>query len=101
MLAKIYQPAKSTMQSGNANSRFWVLEFENRADRKIEPLMGWTSVDSTDQQVRITFESKAAAVAYAKRENIEYKVIDPRPVKRIIKTYADNFSADRKRPWTH
>lgn len=101
VLAKIYQPSKTAMQSGKAKSQNWVLEFDVDVKRKRDPLMGWVGADSTDQQVRLTFESRDEAIAYAKRENIAFTVVESRKPKRIIKTYADNFSADRKNPWTH
>jgi len=45
MLARIYRPAKSAMQSGPARGKDWVLEFEPASARNPEPLMGWTAPD--------------------------------------------------------
>ena len=42
MTARIYQPARSAMQSGEAKDN-WLLEYEPEKPREIEPLMGWTS----------------------------------------------------------
>ncbi len=89
------------MQSGKAKSRKWVLELEVDVHRGRDPLMGWVSADSTDQQVRLTFDTRDEAIAYAKRENIAFSVVGTREPRRIVKTYADNFASDRKRPWTH
>jgi len=58
MLARIFRPAKTAMQSGKANARDWVLEFEPAAARKLEPLMGWTSSTDMNGQVRLAFETK-------------------------------------------
>jgi hypothetical protein len=101
MTAKIYKPSRSAMQSGQAKTKDWVLEFESDTPRQVDPLMGWISNADTRPQVRLSFDTREEAVAYATREGIAYTVIEPRPAKRIIKAYADNFSANRRRPWTH
>ena len=101
MLARIYRPAKSAMQSGTAKTREWILEFEPASARKPDPLMGWTSSTDMEGQVRLTFESSEEAVAYAQRHGIPFQLTEPKEPKRIIKAYADNFSPDRKQPWTH
>ena len=43
MTARIYKPSKTAMQSGFANTKAWVLDFEPEQPREVEPLMGWTS----------------------------------------------------------
>ncbi len=101
MFAKIYRPTKTAMQSGNAKSRDWVLEYEGEAARTIDPLMGWTSSGDMRQQVRLQFESRDDAIEYAKRHEIPHQVIEPKTRKRVIKAYADNFSYKRKQPWSH
>ncbi|MFN4023871.1 MAG: ETC complex I subunit [Hyphomonas sp.] len=102
MEARIYKPAKSAMQSGRSNTTSWVLEFVNRgASRRTDPLMGWTSSNDTSGQVRLTFDTREQAIAYAEREGLNFTVEEPRERRRFIKSYADNFSADRKQPWTH
>lgn len=101
MRARIYRPAKSAMQSGYANSKDWVLEFEAEAARSIDPLMGWTSSSDTSAQVRLEFDSAAEAVAYAERAGIAYTLSEPKPRKAIRKAYADNFRFGRMGSWTH
>ena len=102
MLAKIYRPAKNAMQSGKARSKLWCLEFEQGAHTlSIEPLMGWTSSPDTNTQVQLRFESKEAAIAYAQKRGIEYQLVEKKPVRRLLKAYADNFKADRPDQWTH
>lgn len=101
MVAKIYRPAPNAMQSGKAHSSEWRLEFESATARRVEPMMGWISNDDTQTQVRMHFATREEAIAFAQREGIEFRVIEPREAKRVIKTYADNFSAGRRRPWTH
>jgi ETC complex I subunit conserved region len=101
MLARIYRPAKTAMQSGKAKTKEWVLEFEPESAHLPDPLMGWAQSRDMDGQVRLTFETREEAVAYAQGNGIAFRVMEPRPVKRIIKAYADNFSFTRKEPWTH
>ena len=106
MFAKIYQPAKTAMQSGKANTGAktgtWILEFEAEAARRIDPLMGWTSADDTTAgQVRLSFDSRQSAVAYAEAKNIPFQVMEPRAATPVAKAYSDNFSFRRRKPWTH
>ena len=91
MVARIYQPARTATQSGRARTRRWLLELEPTARREADPLCGWLGSDDTDQQVQLWFPSKEAAVAYARRRGLEYRVFEPhRPIVRP-KAYADNF----------
>jgi hypothetical protein len=99
--ARIYKPSKNAMQSGLAKTKLWALEFEPDHARKIDPLMGWTSSPDTNTQLQLRFESKEAAVAYAEKRGIEYQLVEAKPVRRLLKAYADNFKADRLDQWTH
>ena len=101
MLARIYQPPKNAMQSGKANTKAWVLEFEPASARWSDPLMGWTQTTDLNGQVKLPFDTREEAVAYANKYGIPFRLDDPKPAKRIIKAYADNFAANRKIPWTH
>ena len=101
MLARIYKPARNAMQSGKANTKDWILEFEPASARKSDPLMGWTSSSDMDGQIRLMFETKGEAIDYAQRHGIAFQVFQPKEPRRVIKAYADNFSTDRKEPWTH
>ena len=101
MLARIYKPAKSAMQSGQAKTREWLLEFEPEQARKIEPLMGWTSSDDTGSQVRMQFATLEEAVAYATRHGIPFRVDEPQRTEIKPKAYADNFKFGRLDRWTH
>ena len=101
MLARIYRPAKTAMQSGTGRSCDWLLEFEASEKREIEPLMGWTSSGDTRTQLRLSFETKEEAVAYAEANAIPYQVFEPRERKPNLRAYADNFRYDRKGLWTH
>ena len=80
MVARIYKPAKTAMQSGSAKTKDWVLDYEPEQARVIEPLMGWTSSGDMRQQLRLRFESKDEAVAYCERHGIPYQVAEPKTV---------------------
>ena len=101
MTARIYKPAKTAMQSGTGKTKEWVLDYEPEQPREIEPLMGWTSSRDMKGQVRLSFDTKEEAIAYAEREGIAYQLIDPSPRKMIRKSYADNFKYGRIGRWTH
>jgi hypothetical protein len=100
-VARIYKPTKSAMQSGTARTKGWVLDFESTAPKEVEPLMGWTSSDDTRQQVRLRFLTKEEAIAYCGDHGIAYRVFDPKPARRQIASYSDNFAYTRRVPWTH
>lgn len=91
------------MQSGTAKAKNWVLEFAPSAAREVDPLMGWTSSDDTQTQVRLSFDSREAAEAYAGEKEIDFDVTEPKPRKPIIRArgYGENFATDRKGVWTH
>ena len=91
MKAKIYKPAKNAMQSGRANSTKWLLEYELETPRRPEPLMGWISSHDTLNQVRIQFDTKEEAVAFAEREGFEYSLSEPHARKVKPQNYIDNF----------
>jgi hypothetical protein len=101
MLARIYRPAKSAMQSGPARGKEWVLEFEPASARRPDPLMGWTSSSDMNGQVRLLFETQEEAAAYCEAHGIAFQLFAPKVARRIIKAYADNFAYQRKQPWTH
>lgn len=89
------------MQSGRGKLGVWLLEHSATSARTQDPLMGWTSSADTQAQLRLKFPSKEAAIEYAKANNIDYVVTEPKPVKRVIRNYSDNFLTNRKEPWSH
>ena len=101
MVARIYRPAKTAMQSGNARTRKWVLDYEPETSRDVEPLMGWTSSGDMKSQVRLEFSSQEEAVAYARRNGIAFSISEPHPRKHRPRAYSDNFKFGRKGSWTH
>ena len=88
--AKIYIPTKTAMQSGKGNNQKWILEFETR-DTGINPLMGWETSTDTMSEVKLEFDSKELAINFAKKNKIEYYIIEPQKRKIVKKSYADNF----------
>lgn len=103
MRARIYQPAKTAMQSGTAKTHQWVLEFAPAEERNLDPLMGWTGSGDTQAQVRLRFESRDAAEAYATEKGIAYDLTLPQVRKPNVRVrgYGENFATDRKEVWTH
>jgi NADH dehydrogenase len=103
MQARIYKPAKTAMQSGQANAKGWVLEFTPAEQRQIDPLMGWTGSGDTRRQVRLRFDSKDAAIDYATRHAIPYVVEEEKPRRPNVRPmgYAGNFAHNRRGNWTH
>jgi gamma-glutamylcyclotransferase (GGCT)/AIG2-like uncharacterized protein YtfP len=103
MRARIYQPAKTAMQSGTAKTKGWVLEFTPNAAREVDPLMGWTSSDDTQSQVKLRFDTKEDAIAYAVAKGIETDVSEPKPRKYNLRAqgYGENFATNRRGAWTH
>ena len=101
MVARIFRPSRTAMQSGRAKTHLWLLEFEPETAKAVEPLMGYTSSSDMRSQVRLTFETKEQAVDYAERNDILYRVEEAHVAKRARVTYSDNFKYDRRQPWTH
>ncbi|MEM8657295.1 MAG: ETC complex I subunit [Pseudomonadota bacterium] len=103
MLARIYRPAKTAMQSGTAKTEDWVLEFAPAEARVKDPLMGWTGSSDTQSQVQLKFETVDAAKAYARKHGLAFRVEQPKVRKRTIRPggYGDNFLHNRKGAWTH
>ena len=88
--AKIYIPTKTAMQSGKKNDEKWVIEFETK-DTGINPLMGWETSSDTSSELKLEFSSKELALNYAKKNKIDFEVIEPNKRKVVKKSYADNF----------
>jgi len=101
MTARIYKPAKTAMQSGLGRTKDWVLVYEPAIAREVEPLMGWTSSRDMRQQIKLTFDTKEDAIAYAERNGIPYAIEEPNVRKTVHKAYADNFKFGRIGSWTH
>jgi len=98
---RIYQPAKTAMQSGRAQTRQWVVEFAPGAAQSPDSLMGWAGGGDTRQQIKMRFDSRDEAIAYAERRGLDYEIEEPRQPAMRIKSYSDNFKRGRDTNWTH
>ena len=94
MAARILRPAKTAMQSGRRN-RKWVLEFEPATPRLPDPLMGWASAADTLDEIRLHFDTLEEAVAFARRNGLDYIIVEEHQRTPKAKSYADNFRYDR------
>jgi NADH dehydrogenase (ubiquinone) Fe-S protein 4 len=88
--AKIYIPTKTSMQSGLGKTKKWLLEFKTE-DSGINPLMGWESSTDTLSEIKLEFSSKELAIKYAKKNKIDFELIEPKKRNVFKKSYADNF----------
>ena len=78
------------MQSGNRNTKKWLLEFDT-LDTGVNPLMGWESSKDTMSEVKLEFSTRVQAIDYAKKNNLDYYIIEPQKHKIIKKSDSDNF----------
>ena len=81
------------MQSGKRNTKNWILEFDT-TNTGTNPLMGWTSSQDMMSEVKLDFTNKEEAIIYAKKNNIDYYVVEPQKRNIIKKSYTDNFLKD-------
>lgn len=89
------------MSSGRANTHKWHLEFDSAEPRSIDPLTGNAVSMDTREQIRMTFDTLEEAVSYAQSNGIPHRVLGTQDMKRIPRSYSENFAFDRKLPWTH
>ena len=101
MRARIYQPTRNAMQSGWAATHQWVVEFEPNSPQRPDPLMGWIGSADTQVQVRLQFDTRDEAVAYATKHGVAYDLELPQERRVKPKAYSDNFRYGRIENWTH
>ena len=89
--AKIYKPSKTAMQSGPKKFNKWIIEFISERPG-INPLMGWESSTDTNSELKLVFPTKEMAIDYARKNKINYELIEPKLRKITKKSYADNFT---------
>ena len=78
------------MQSGMRNTKNWLLEFDT-INTGINPLMGWETSKDTMSEVKLEFSTKEQAINYAKKNNVDYYIVESKELKIIKKSYTDNF----------
>ena len=88
--ALIYIPNKNPMQSGIAKNDKWILEFKTKDPTK-NPLMGWESSSDTLSELKLEFSTKDLAINYAKKNKIDFELLEQKKRKIVKKSYADNF----------
>jgi len=91
--ALIYRHARPNTMSAPMRQEQWKLKFERRAPLRIEPLMGWTEDDDPFSQVELSFPSAEAAIAYARRQGIQYTLLESPAHHRQLRTVAHNETA--------
>ena len=96
MTVKIYKPSKTAMQSGQGKTKKWLAEYISDTDIEKDSLMGWNSSSDTNSQIKIFFETKEQAILWAKKNNYQYFVEEPKERKIKPKSYASNFDTNRK-----
>jgi hypothetical protein len=101
MSARIFRPTKSATQSGAGRTKRWHLVYTPATPRGVDPLMGWTSSDDMNSQIRLDFDTKEEAIAYAERNGIVYNVEEPKATTPRTISYSDNFRPGRIGQWTH
>ena len=89
--AIIYKPTKTSMQSGRAKTKKWILKFKDKRTG-INPLMGWESSTDTNSELNLEFSTIEKAIKYAKKNKISYEIVEQKIRKIIKKSYADNFT---------
>ena len=94
---RIYRPARNAMQSGRANMKRWLLEFDPAEAQEADQLMGWAGSGDTNRQLKLWFATEEEAVAFAQKKGLAYRVEAPHERVVKIKTYADNFAFTRIR----
>ena len=78
------------MQSGLGKIDKWIIEFETK-NPGINPLMGWETSSDTLSELKLEFSTKDLAIEYAKKNKIDFEIIEPKERKVIKKSYSDNF----------
>ena len=89
--AIIYKPSKTAMQSGSRKYNKWIIEFITEKPG-INPLMGWESSTDTYSELKLEFNNKELAIQYAKKNKINFEIVEPNLKKINKKSYADNFT---------
>ena len=90
-VARISEIERKTTQSGKANAGRWLLEFERQQPLRPDPLTGWDGSGDTNPQVRLTFATRDAAIAYCRKHGLDHHIVPAAPVRLKLQAYADNF----------
>ena len=99
--ALIKKPAKTNMQSGLKKTKNWIVEFEFDSSLSKDVLMGWTSSNNTNKQIKLFFSNLNDAIEWCKKNNFDFNVFEESTKSIKPKSYASNFSNKRRTSWTH
>ena len=78
------------MQYGLGKADKWLIKFETE-NAGSNPLMGWETSSNTLSELNLEFSTKQLAIEYAKKNKIDFEIIEPQKRKTIKKSYANNF----------
>ncbi len=92
MQVRIYQPAKTSTQSGKKSHPWLLVPVADENHRHIDSVTGWTSSDNTLAQLELKFQSAQEASKYAQTKGWDCQITQPQTAKIIKKSYAENFS---------
>ncbi|MGV7032329.1 NADH dehydrogenase ubiquinone Fe-S protein 4 [Methylobacterium symbioticum] len=82
--------------AGRAHADEWILVFERSTPPEIDDLMGWTGgSDTLATEVRLTFATRAEAIAYAERQGLDYG-IEPEPARPASVTLVPPWQWNRR-----
>ena len=101
MTIKIYKPSKTAMQSGIGKTKKWLAEYISNEETSKDSLMGWNSSNDTKTQIKMFFDTKDKAIDWAKKNNYQFIVEEPKIRKIKKKSYASNFDINKIESWTH
>ncbi|KAK9462570.1 ETC complex I subunit conserved region-domain-containing protein [Lipomyces oligophaga] len=92
-VVRIYQRAKTAMQSGNQETKVWRLDWdvEQKGNRWENEMMGWQSSGDYMQATEVKFKTKEDAVRFATRQGWDYYIQLPHKRDFRPKQYATNF----------
>ena len=90
-VARIVEEQRKTTHAGKAKVGRWTLEYERKEALQPDPLTGWAGSGDTNTQLRLSFDSKDEALAYAATKGLEVHLVPAPPATLKLQAYADNF----------
>ncbi|GMM34989.1 hypothetical protein DASC09_023140 [Saccharomycopsis crataegensis] len=90
---RIYQEAKSAMQSAHNNGKFWRIDWDvlGKGNRWENDLMGYQGSSDYMQAWAVKFDTLESAIRFAKGQGWTYYVQEPKHRHIRKKEYSDNF----------
>ncbi|KAI0087846.1 Ndufs4, NADH dehydrogenase Fe-S protein 4 [Irpex rosettiformis] len=90
---RIFQPTRSTTQSGTGKSNRWRIDWDilQGGGRWENPLMGWASSADYMQGTRLSFRTKEDAIHFAEKQGWDYFISTPEKTHIPPKNYAENY----------